>query len=242
MIFLFTDFGQTGPYVGQVHAVLKRSNPAIAVIDLMHDAPAFNPKAASYLLPAVLAQVRPGDVVMAVVDPGVGSPRACVALNADGVWYLGPDNGLLSQVQRRAVSSQAFVLPVPSDSSATFHGRDIFAPAAAELCAGRVFPDAAVMDAAQLDRSAWPNDLAEVIYVDGYGNAMTGLRVSSLKARAMLAVGDRVLTRARTFSDVPVERLFWTENSIGLVEVAQNTGNAAKTLGLEVGSLVAVAT
>lgn len=95
MIFLFTDFGLEGPYVGQMRAVLARSAPTVPVIELFSDLPAFDAKSAAYLIPAYAQQSQPGDVVMAVVDPGVGTNRACVALNADGVWFVGPDNGLL---------------------------------------------------------------------------------------------------------------------------------------------------
>ncbi len=239
MIFLFTDFGLSGPYVGQVHAVLKRAVPHVPVIDLMHDVPAFDPKSAAYLLPAYTLQAEPGDVVVAVVDPGVGSERKCVALNADGVWFVGPDNGLLSQVQRRAKRSQAFQLPVPNACSATFHGRDVFAPVAAQLVAQSELPNAIDINAVTLDRPDWPDDLAAVVYVDGYGNALTGLRVESMTAGENLTAGGRVLSRARTFTDVRVGDLFWYGNSNLLVEIAQNSGNAAKSLGLQVGDNIA---
>jgi hypothetical protein len=242
MIFLFTDFGQTGPYVGQVHAVLKRACATTPVIDLMHDAPAFDPKASAYLLSAYTMQAQAGDVVVAVVDPGVGGDRKCVVLNADGVWFVGPDNGLLSQVQRRATHTQAYQLVVPESSSATFHGRDVFAPAAAQLAMKSPLADVLAIDAAALDRPAWPDDLAEVVYIDGYGNALTGLRVESMWGGENLTVGGQVLPRARTFTDVGVGDLFWYGNSNRLVEIAQNSGNAAKSLGLRVGDRIARAT
>ncbi|MBL8643989.1 MAG: SAM-dependent chlorinase/fluorinase [Rhodospirillaceae bacterium] len=238
MIFLFTDFGHTGPYVGQVHAVLKRELPAVPVIDLMHDAPAFDAQSAAYLLPAVAAQARPGDVVMAVVDPGVGGARACAALNADGVWYVGPDNGLLSQVQRRATRSDAFVLPVSAQASATFHGRDVFAPAAVHLLTQGRCEASAPMPAMQLDRPDWPDDLARIVYIDGYGNAFTGLRVTSLAQGTSLRVAETALPEYRTFGDAPAGRAFWYANSSGMAEIALNGANAAKTLGLAVGTPV----
>ncbi|MBI3709113.1 MAG: SAM-dependent chlorinase/fluorinase, partial [Proteobacteria bacterium] len=94
MIVLFTDFGLSGPYTGQVKAVLHRQAAEMAVVDLFADAPAGNPRAAAYLLAAFAAWFSAGSVFFAVVDPGVGSARAPLAIEADGRWYVGPDNGL----------------------------------------------------------------------------------------------------------------------------------------------------
>ena len=102
MIVLFTDFGEVGPYVGQVKAVLERDAPGIPVIDLLHDAPMFQARASSYLL-ASLIDVFPADVVfLCVVDPGVGGSRAPAIVTADGRQFVGPDNGLFEIVMRRA--------------------------------------------------------------------------------------------------------------------------------------------
>jgi S-adenosylmethionine hydrolase len=127
----------------------------------------------------------------------------------------------------------------PEALSASFHGRDLFAPAAARLARG----DTAV----ELTRPGeigrypdWPDDLPEIVYVDRYGNAMTGLRAALLSATACLAVGGRVLTRRRTFSDVPEGVAFWYENSNGLAEIAVNAGRADANLGLTVGTPVGV--
>ena len=102
MILLFTDFGSADLYVGQVKAVLTQHAPTIRTIDLLHDAPAYDIRGAAHLL-AALVSFQPSDcVVMAVVDPGVGGPRQALAVEADGRWYVGPDNGLLSVVVARA--------------------------------------------------------------------------------------------------------------------------------------------
>ena len=94
MIVLFTDFGLEGPYTGQVRAVLYRTAPQVPVVDLFADAPAGKPKPAAYLLAAYGVWFPPGTVLLAVVDPGVGGPRAPVIVEAEGRWYVGPDNGL----------------------------------------------------------------------------------------------------------------------------------------------------
>ncbi len=106
MIVLFSDFGSAGPYVGQMRAVLVRAAPDVPVIELFSDAPAFNAKASAYLLAAYCAEFEPGTVFLAVVDPGVGGPREAIALEADGRWYVAPDNGLLAVLARRADAAQ----------------------------------------------------------------------------------------------------------------------------------------
>lgn len=235
MIFLFTDFGHRGPYVGQLHAVLARSVPDVPVIDLCHDLPALNARASSYLLPAYTQQTRPGDVVVAVVDPGVGSARRCVMVKVDGVWFLGPDNGLLSMVVRAAGHVQAWSLPIPGDAAATFHGRDVFAPAAALLAKGQV-PPATSIDPVGINRPDWPTDSAEIVYIDPYGNAVTGLRVAAFPNLTSIRCSGRILGRHRTFSEVPIGEPFFYPNSNGLFEVAMNGASAADVLGLKLGS------
>jgi hypothetical protein len=241
MIFLFTDFGREGPYVGQVQAVLARAAPGVAVIELMSDLPAFDPKAAAYLLPAYARQSQPGDVVIAVVDPGVGSDRLGVVLRADGVWYVGPDNGLLALVARRARATQAWALPpAPASASASFHGRDVFAPVAADLAVGRPLDGARPIDAPALDRAAWPNDLGQVVYIDRYGNAVTGLRAANVGTAGAISVMGRNLRRCRTFADAAQGEAFCYTNANGLLEVALNGANAAENLCLQVGTPISI--
>jgi S-adenosylmethionine hydrolase len=123
--------------------------------------------------------------------------------------------------------------------SATFHGRDLFAPVAGQLARGEhPTHEPRAFEIGRYDD--WPDDLPEIVYVDRYGNAMTGLRGSLLSTDAWLAVSGRVLEHARTFSDVPAGEAFWYENSNGLVEIAVNAGRAANALQLEIGSPVAV--
>ncbi len=233
MIVLFTDFGGSGPYLGQMHAVLTRHAPEVPVIDLFNDAPAFNPRAAAYLLAAFARAFDKGDVFVCVVDPGVGGPRAAIVVEADGRWFVGPDNGLLSIVARRAHSAQAWELTWrPERLSASFHGRDLFAPVAAELARGSLRPS----QPRAVPAADWPDDLAEIVYIDGYGNAMTGLRAEVLAERSVLRAGERQIPSARTFSDVAPGTAFWYENANGLAEIAVNCGRADEALGLTVGS------
>ncbi|HUH86324.1 MAG TPA: SAM-dependent chlorinase/fluorinase [Stellaceae bacterium] len=240
MIVLFTDFGLAGPYLGQMKAVLHRLAPAVPVVDLFADAPARDPRAAAYLLAAYAAWFPAGTVFLAVVDPGVGGERAALVVEADGCRYVGPDNGLFELVRRRArATSVAEITWRPAALSASFHGRDLFAPVAARLAAG----EASQAEERPSDfgrRRDWPDDLAEIVYIDHYGNALTGLRAALLPANARLVVGDQHFRRARTFSDVAAGQALWYENSNGLAEIAVNLGRADVALGLGIGSRIGI--
>ena len=243
MIVLFTDFGWNGPYLGQVKAVLRRMAPDADIIDLLNDAPPHNPKAAAYLLPAFLDVFPRGAVFLCVVDPGVGGERAAGILEADGRWFVGPDNGLFELVARRAGGEVTWreILWRPATLSATFHGRDLFAPVAANLAQGRL-PRCAARPVDEMRRRDWPDDLAEIVYIDAFGNAMTAIRASTLSPEILLNVDHVDLSFADTFSKVPLGQAFWYENSSGLAEIAINQGRADQTLGVQIGSTVRIAT
>ncbi len=241
MIVLYTDFGVDDPYIGQMHAVFAREAPNVRVIDLLHHVPDFDVRAGAYLLPALAAEFPAGTVFVGVVDPGVGGERRAVMLHADGRWYVGPDNGLFHIVARRSRQLETWSIEWrPARLSASFHGRDVFAPVAARLARGD-WPAAAPSELTPPDGD-WPDDLAAVIYIDHYGNAMTGLRAAKITRNAVLAVAGRQLQHAPVFSAVTPGMPFWYENSIDLVEIAVNRGSAAKTLGLHVGDQVQVLT
>ena len=238
MIVLFTDFGLSGPYTGQVKAVLAGRAPGVLVIDLFADAPAFHPYPCAYLLAAYCVAVPQGGVLLGVVDPGVGTDRLPLAVRADGRWYVGPDNGLFELVMRRAASVEAWAIDWrPERLSASFHGRDLFAPVAAGLALGGPVPGTPV-PAERVRRPDWPDDLAQIVYIDIYGNAMTGLRASTLPADAVLTVAGRPVLPARTFGAVPPGEAFWYGNSNGLAEIAVNRGRADKIIGLSIGDPV----
>jgi S-adenosyl-L-methionine hydrolase (adenosine-forming) len=237
-IVLFTDFGVAGPYTGQMKAVLQRPAPASAVIDLFADAPAGNVKASAYLLAAYAAWFPAGTVFLCVVDPGVGGVRAPLMIEADERRYVGPDNGLFELVLRRATRSRVLEITWrPERLSVSFHGRDLFAPAAAALAAGAPLPSRA-HDA--LREPDWPDDLAEIVYVDHYGNALTGLRAATLPATAALVAGETRVAPAATFSAVRKGQAFWYENSNGLAEIAVNLGRADAALSLAIGAPVTI--
>lgn len=235
MIILFTDFGLEGPYVGQMKAVLARDAPGIPVIDLFADAPRFAPEAAAYLLAAYVEEFPQDSVFLAVVDPGVGTTaRRPVMVEADGRWFVGPGNGLFNVVAQRAAKRRALAITwQPAQLSASFHGRDLFAPVAACLARGEDVPGELLADWVE----PWPADLHEVIYVDHFGNVMTGIRASNVSGDIIEVNGHR-LNRARTFGDVAPGDALWYENANGLLEIAVNQGRADSALGLGIGMAV----
>jgi len=237
-IILFSDFGAHDLYVGQVHVVLDRYAPGVRVIDLLHDAPSLNVRASAHLLAALVRQVPRGHVFMAVVDPGVGTERKAAVMRADGRTFVGPDNGLLSVVAARSTTRQYWqIVSHPPDISASFHGRDLFAPMAAAVVTDD-FPNERVKAVPDLAVTLPGDDLAEIIYIDHYGNAMTGLRGSALPADATIGAGASKVAHARVFDEVPAGTAFWYVNSIGLVEIAANRANAAALLALAIGDAV----
>jgi hypothetical protein len=172
---------------------------------------------------------------LAVVDPGVGGKRDAIVVEADGRAFVGPDNGLLSLVWQRARKRKCFRIAWrPARLTSSFHGRDLFAPVAAALAVKRV-PRNWLAAKREPDVQLEDRDLPRIIYIDHYGNAVTGLR--KCKTSWRLRARGRTVAYARTFEEA--KGAFWHENSMGLVEIAAPRGSAAKRLHLRIGSPVA---
>lgn len=238
MLVLFTDYGWADPYVGQVKAVLHRLAPGIPLVDLLHDAPDFNPHAGAQLLHALSGPFPDGSVFFCVVDPGVGGPRQAMVMEADGRWFVGPDNGLLSIVGARARVARYWNIDwQPDGLSETFHGRDLFAPVAAGIAAGTLSGDwlkPIPAPRVQFDGA----DLPRILYIDHYGNAWTGIRGGLADMGELVEVAGKQIPWRRFFSDAGRGEVFWHVNSNGLLEIAANRAHAASLLGLKVGDLV----
>jgi S-adenosylmethionine hydrolase len=238
MLVLFTDYGWHDPYVGQVKAVLATRAPGVAVIDLLHQAPAFNAHAGAQLLAALSSSFPPGAVFFCVVDPGVGGPREAAMVQADGRWYVGPDNGLLSIVAARAEQARAWHIQWrPDDLCASFHGRDLFAPVAARIAAGD-FPVDWLAPVPALNVQFDAADLPRILYIDHFGNAWTGIRGGLVDPDVTLEAKGRPLAWRRVFGEAAKGEVFWYVNSAGLVEIAANRVSAAQVLGLAVGDII----
>jgi len=176
---------------------------------------------------AVLHQMAPGiPTIDLFADAPAGNPKASAyLLAAYAEWFAA---GTTFDIDFR-----------PARLSASFHGRDLFAPVAAMLARGEPPPGRPRKDDADRRRD-WPDDLAEIVYVDHFGNAMTGLRAAMLAPNAKLAAAGRVVEHARTFGDWPPGAAFWYENSNGLAEIAVNQSRADRDLGLAIGSPVEI--
>lgn len=242
MIVLFTDFGIHDPYVGQVKARLLEAAPAQQVIDLLHEAPAYNAQAGAHLLAAFAPTFPPGTVFLAVVDPGVGTMRDAIVLLSGSQWFVGPDNGLMSIVAARNRESRIWrVIWQPEVLSATFHGRDLFAVIAAEIARGD-FPTHKLTEITKLNVMFDAEDLASVIYIDHFGNAWTGMRGTGISKSAGITAKSASFKHSESFGFVGRGEGFWFVNSVGLVELAVNRGHAAQQFGLVVGDPVQVQT
>ena len=236
LIYFFTDFGTDGPYLGQMETSVLALAPTARAISLVADAPASNPRASAYLLAALLPELPENAFLVCVIDPGVGGERDALLLRTGGRTLIGPDNGLLAVcagIDPRASIQR--ILHDKSQLSASFHGRDLFAPVAAREWLGEDVP-LEPMDRLTMVGADWPRALEEVIYIDHYGNAMTGFPADHLWDSAKIQAGTHVLHHAHTFSNAAGADPFWYRNSCGLIELAVNRGRADEQLGLLVGS------
>jgi len=242
IITLLTDFGTRDNYVGELKAVLaSHAHPAL-LIDITHDVPPGDVRAAQYIFSRVWHRFPQGSVHLVVVDPGVGTARRALAAEAAGQFFVAPDNGLLTPLPTDA----RFVeLPVPDDIAPTFHARDLFAPAAGQLAngttlthLGRVIsdPQRAPLPAAKWDGAVW---VGEVIYVDRFGTLVTNIAGADVEPGVRVNVGGTdVGTLQRTFGDVARGQLVAFVGSGGAVEIAVRDGSAQRLLGVGVGTEV----
>lgn len=237
---LFTDFGIRDPYVGQIKARLLEAAPAQQVVDLLHEAPAYNVHAGAHLLAAFAPTFPPGTVFFAVVDPGVGTVRDAIVMLSGGQWFVGPDNGLMSIIAARNREARVWrVTWQPEVLSATFHGRDLFAVIAAEIARGD-FPTAKLTEIAKLNVMFDAEDMARVIYLDHFGNAWTGLRGAEIPTKTRITAKSASFEHGESFGFVGRGEGFWFVNSVGLVELAVNRGHAAQQFGFAVGDPVQI--
>ena len=236
LVALFSDFGVAGPYQGEMTAALYGAGNRLPVVDLMRDAPTFDARASGCLLAALSRHMPPRTLFLCVVDPGVGGERRALVVRSAGHWFVGPDNGLLAPVA--GVDAEVAVVDWrPARLSATFHGRDLFAPVAAAIGRGESVPSHPLAPAQMVGHGCSP-ELAEVIYLDGYGNAWTGLHGPGADRARQLWIGAHRIGYAETFCRVPPGTPFWYENANGLVEIAVNGDSAAARLGVAPGDPV----
>ena len=239
VITLLTDFGTADGYVAELKGVLMSHAPGSQVVDLSHDIPPHEIDSARLAVARYWRRFPTGTIHLVVVDPGVGSDRQAIAVASEGRFLVGPDNGVLSPALLMP-GARAVSLPVPPDAAPTFHGRDVFAPAAATLARGALLeslgspledPVIRRTPEAVREDDGWLR--GEVIVVDRFGNAVTNLlAVHGGEVR----VGDREVPFRRTYADVAIGEPVALVGSSGLLEIAVRDGSAAVKLGLARGT------
>lgn len=241
VITLLTDFGTADGYVGEMKGVLLSGAPEATLVDITHEIAAQDVESARLTLARVWRRFPPGTIHLVVVDPGVGTERAALAVASDERFLVGPDNGVLSPALLIA-GCRVVALDMPSNASATFHGRDVFAPAAARLASGAAIETlGSPVAQPRVRRTPEPRRtgdgalLGEVIAIDRFGNAITNL--VGLRTGTVEAVGLSLPLR-RTYAEAPVGAPVAIVGSSGLIELAVRDGNAARTLQLTRGTAV----
>ena len=238
MIALFSDFSFSDPYVGLMKIEIYKRVPNTTIIDICHDLPAFNPNASGRLLQALVKNLPENTIVLAVVDPGVGTDRHALWLEVDGKHFIGPDNGLFARIVNEAQQVSAHIIEYDKTKvSASFHGRDVFAPFAADLELG-LQPVSKPIESDSLVGHDWSTQLAKVIYIDHYGNVMTGISASAVKKSSEIRIKNMRLQYARTFADANNDTMFWYKNSLGLIELAMFGQSLQTELSVQLGDNV----
>ena len=246
IVTFLTDFGLQDDFVGTCHGVIATIAPDARVIDITHGIAPQAVLQGAVVLRNTLPYMPVG-VHLAVVDPGVGSKRRAIALRTrEGRLFVGPDNGLLMLAAADVEAAHELVHYRLEPVSRTFHGRDIFSPAAAHLAAGVAIDELGpAVDPATLVRLDMP-ERPTVIVVDRFGNVATNLRREDLPAPGTRVEVSFALDRyyavvAETFADVPPGELILYEDSYGMVTLAISNGSAARLTGATVGDELRIA-
>ena len=241
IITLLTDFGTADGYVGEMKGVLAAGAPDCAIVDIAHDIAAQDIEAGRLAVARYWHRFPVGTVHVAVVDPGVGGSRAAIAVESEGRLLVGPDNGILSPAMLFQ-GARCVTLSVPASAAPTFHGRDVFAPAAVHLATGTpldslgaISGDPIVRRTPEPIRGADGATHGVVISIDRFGNLVTNLIT---RRAGEVQVAGQVMTLARTYSDVGSGDLTALIGSSGLVEIAVRDGSAASRLGVQRGAPV----
>jgi S-adenosylmethionine hydrolase len=251
LVTLLTDFGQSDVYVGVMKGAIAQINPHIQVIDLTHDIPPQDVAAGRFCLMSAYPYFPQGTVHIAVVDPGVGSRRRAIALQLDRGFLVGPDNGLLSGVSISTVLAAVELTNREywrtAEPSATFHGRDIFAPVGAHLASGvpiahlgKTIDPATLVQLAIAPYTHTPEGVIGCIqYCDRFGNLVTNIPGDLIPGKNFaVAIDGFTIPSGDTYSDVSPGSAIALVGSHGWVEIAVNGGNAAAKFNLNVGTTV----
>jgi S-adenosylmethionine hydrolase len=253
LITLTTDFGWREPFVGIMKGVMLAREPKLRFVDMAHEVSAFQPIEAGFWMSRAVRYFAPGTLHVAVIDPGVGTPRDLIVALTQGQAILAPDNGLLAPLAARGhvdriirIEPTRLVQYGVSDISATFHGRDIFAPLAAELAAGRCDPADLGDEITSLNMSGWPATRARadggiegvIVAIDRFGNLISNIEAGAVMAldHPAVYVAGLSLPLKRTYGEAEAGEYLGLINSFEVLEVARARGSAAHGLGLAIGT------
>ncbi len=252
VVTLTTDFGERDGYVGQMKGVILGINPEASIVDITHDIAPYSIMEGALTLKGVVKRFSIPTVHVSVVDPGVGGKRRPIAVRIGSSYLVGPDNGIFSLLldefagyEARSIENSGFMAPTVSN---TFHGRDIFAPAAARLSLGHNFQDVgpiitdlAKLVAPQKIRSS-DGIQGEIIHIDRFGNLITNVERSELEGMALsVSCGPiRIQRLSSCYSDsIPLSPIALL-NSFDLLEIALPNANASEEYGIETGARINV--
>ena len=238
IITLLTDFGSF--YPAAVKGVILSQAQDVNIVDVAHDIPPQDVRAGAFALLATAKYFPTGTIHLAVVDPGVGSERLSIAIESGGHFFVGPDNGLLMPAARSLGTLRAYKIALVLHPSRTFHGRDVFAPAAALLAQGRrpqdMGPEIRPRELSfGVPRRTKKGIEAAVIYVDRFGNLITNMRKPP---PGQVRLKGIKLKAAETYSQARRIEPLITMGSHGFLEIAVNKGSAAEAFGLKAGDRI----
>jgi len=257
IITLTTDFGLKDPYVAEIKAIILSINPDIRIVDVTHEVEKFNTRMAAYVLACAAPYFPKGTVHVAVVDPGVGTKRHTVLIQTRRGFFIGPDNGVLALATNNQgiehifdIKNRKLMLPTISN---TFHGRDIFAPAAAYLTSGTrpaaFGPEIHKISTARFAKIVRRKNMlvGEVLHIDGFGNIITNLgekELDSMSIKETVSIKLRNtrlrLKLCKAYEEVEKQKALAIVGSHNFLEISVNQGNAAEKFKVKSGDEIAL--
>ncbi len=256
IITFTTDFGNRDPYVGMMKGIVLTVNPEALLIDITNEIPAHDIIYASFMLSNVYGYFPPGTIHIAIVDPGVGAGRKNIAALTENYLFIGPDNGIFSVVftkekvlEIREITNSPFVT---ERVSSTFHGRDVLAPCAGHLSAGKEFSDVGPI-VENIKYLKYPKlkinknmMIGEVVSIDSFGNMITNISEQGFRSFVgkrefeIYFASERFNKIEKTYGNVPVGKLIAIFGSSGYLEISMNGGNASSYFMTTVGSTITI--
>ncbi|MEM2987664.1 MAG: SAM-dependent chlorinase/fluorinase [Candidatus Bathyarchaeia archaeon] len=255
LITLTTDFGLTDSYVAEIKAVILGINPFVEIVDISHQVEKFNIRMGAYVLACAAPYFPKGTIHVAVIDPGVGTKRKPILIETEKDFFIGPDNGVLALAADKQVIKHVYEITNPKYMlhrvSTTFHGRDIFASAAAYL-SKRISPSEFGPEIHQIVKPKFAKIIrkdsmliGEIIYVNGFGNIVTNITAKELelfgiKESLNIKIGETalMLKLCKAYAEVKAKKPLAIIGSHDFLEISVNRGSASEMFGVKPGEKV----